>query len=225
MNKKKSKNQIKAIIFDMDGVIIDSEPIQSKSLEILLKKHGKKPKYSKQGLIHTVGIAGNEAYLELIKKYNLKEDMEVLRNERRKIFVELINKELKPMYELKPLIKNLKQHGFKVALASNRFIDHVLMMVKNLGLKLHFDEIIGHSPDMRTKPHPDIYLKTAKKLKIPVKYCIALEDTEYGVASAIAAGMKVIAIPNRYTAHQDFSKATKVVSSLEEISVELLKSL
>lgn len=218
-------NMIKAVIFDMDGVIVDSEPIQSKSLEILLREYGKKPKYHNNGLIHTVGIAGDDAYKEFIKEYDLEEDIEILRKKRRKIFVDLIKKELKPIYDLKPLIKNLKQNGFKIALASNRFIEHVMLMVKKLGLESSFDVIVGHSPDIHTKPHPDIYLITAKRLKIPAKYCLAIEDTEYGVLSAIAAGMKVIAIPNRYTKDQDFSQADIIVKNLSNISLSLINDV
>lgn len=216
---------IKAVIFDMDGVIVDSEPIHSKSLELLLKKHGEKPKYNKNFLIHTIGISGDDAYKELIKKYNLKGGIDILRKERRKIFVQLINKKLTPRRGLKSLINILKKENYKIALASNRLIDHVLIMVKNLGADSYFDIIVGHTPDIHTKPHPDIYLKTAKRLKITAKYCLAIEDTEHGMLSAIAAGMKIIAVPNKYTRHQDFSKADKIVGSLSKITIPLLQSL
>jgi len=211
----------------MDGVIVDGETIQSKSLEILLRKYGKKPKYNKNGLVHTVGIAGDQSYKEFIKNYHLKEPIETLRKERRKIFVKLIGKKLKPIPGFNELISRFKKSGFKMALASNRFIDHVFIMVKNLGADSYFDVIHGPSDgaNIKLKPEPDIYLEVAKKLKIFPQQCVVLEDSEYGVIAGYAAGMKVIAIPTRYTKHQNFQKADKIVKSLSDITIPMINSL
>src|SRR3972149_4527790 len=115
----KNKGKIKAVIFDMDGVIVDSEPIESQSLEKLLRKYGKIPRYNKEGLIHTVGLAG-ETYKQLIKKYKLEEEIEVLKKIKRKIFRDLVEKKLTVTPVFIELVRMLKKEKLKTALASNR---------------------------------------------------------------------------------------------------------
>lgn len=216
---------IKAVIFDMDGVIIDSEPIQSKSLEILAREYNKTPIYNKEGLIHTVGISGDAGYIEFMKKHNIEESLEVLRKKRRIIFVNLLKQKLQPTPGFLKLLRKLSKQNLKIALASNRFLEHVSLILGNLGVKGKFDVIIGPSSTIQHKPHPDIYLETARRLEILPEDCAVIEDSETGIISAKKAGMKVIAVPNKYTKHHDFSKADKIVKSLSEVTVKLINNL
>jgi beta-phosphoglucomutase-like phosphatase (HAD superfamily) len=77
----------------------------------------------------------------------------------------------------------------------------------------------------RIKPYPDIFLYVAKEMNMPPENCVVLEDAEKGILAADAAGMKSIAVPNIHTMNNDFSKATLVVKSLEEVSYELIDQL
>lgn len=215
----------KAIIFDMDGVIFDGEPIQSKSLEMLIRQYGKDPIFGKHGLIHPVGPAGDDVYIKIMKKHDIKDDIESFRNKRRKIYVKLLEKKLKPLPGFLELTKKFRKEGLKIALASNRTIEHVLIIIKNLGAEDLFDVITGPSNSIRRKPEPDISLETARSLGINPKHCLVLEDSETGVEAAYRAKMKVIAIPNKFTKHQDFSQAERVVNSLRDIDPELIKKV
>lgn len=217
-------HNLKAVIFDMDGLIIDSEPTNSLSWEILLKKYGKKPVYNKHGLIHTVGLSGDEGYLQLIQKYRLREDLEILRELRRKIFEDIIEK-INLMPGFSNLIKVIKKEGFKTALASNRNIKHVILIAEKLGVKNFFDVIIGPDVKRKHKPEPDIYLDAAKKLGVLSENCLVIEDSEIRVSAACKAGMKVIAVPNKHIKTHDFSKADKIVNNLNDISISLLYKL
>ncbi len=216
---------IKAVIFDMDGVIVDSEPLESQTLEKLLKKYGKTPIRNRSGLIHIAGTAGDEYWKPIMKKYKLSEKIEILRSKRLEIFVDIVKKGMVPIPSVLTLIKKLKKANIKLALASNRFLDQVFLIIGMLKMKDYFDVIVGATKMMRRKPFPDIYLKSARVLRISPVFCVALEDSETGVLSAKAAGMKVIAIPNKYTKHHDFSKADKIVSRLSEITIPMLKNL
>lgn len=215
----------KAIIFDMDGVIFDGEPIQSKSLEMLIRQFGKEPIFGNHGLVHPVGPAGDDVYIEIMKKHNIEDDIESFRTKRREIYVKLLEKKIKPLPGFLYLTKKCKKEGLKIALASNRIIEHVLIIIKNLGVQEYFDIITGPSNTIRRKPAPDIFLETARSLDIDPKYCLVLEDSETGVEAAYRAKMKVIAIPNKFTKHQDFSKAERVVRSLRDINPELIKKV
>lgn len=214
----------RAIIFDLDGVLVDSEPLESKALEKLLLSYGKKPKYNDVGLIHKPGTAG-DVYMDIINDYQLNEELEILRTKKRKIFKQLVKKELTAIEGALKLVGKLKKEGYKVGIASNRFVDLISTMLDKIRARLLFNVIVGAKEGMNFKPHPDIYLLAAKQLNAKPTICIAIEDSEIGVASAKAAGMKVIAIPSIYTNPQDFSKADKIVKSFSEISLKLLEQL
>ena len=123
------------------------------------------------------------------------------------------------------LIELLSKHNFKIALASNRYINHIFLVLKNLEVEKYFNIIVGPSEERKHKPHPDIYLHAAKELGLNPEDCVALEDSESGVISAHSAGMKVIAIPNKYTQKHDFSKADIILKSLMEVNMDVLNSL
>ena len=216
---------IKAVIFDLDGLIADTEIIESHALELLLKEYDKKPKYYPNGLIHIAGLAGDSMWITLKKTYAIDADITTLRNRKREIFEELIKKELKPYDGFIELLNILKKNRLKLALASNRFVKHIDLILEELGVTKYFDVVVGPSEKRRHKPHPDIYLETAKQLGIKPEFCLALEDTEHGINSAVAAGMKAIAIPNTYTKVYNFAHAKKVVNSLQSVTIELINSL
>ena len=221
----KNKGKIKAVIFDLDGVIVDSEPIESLSLEMLLKEYGKKPKLNKVGLLHTPGPSKN-SYQLLIKKYKIDEDLEKLKRRKREILQSFfVGKKVKPMTGFVKLINILKKNNIKTAIASNRFIEHIPIMLKSIKADNFFDIIVGPDEDTKHKPAPDIFLKCAKKLNTSPKACAVIEDTEAGVISGKTAGMKVIVVPNRYTQDQNFAKADKIVKSLSQITLPLIHSL
>lgn len=209
---------IKAVIFDMDGLIVDTEPIESESLEILLSRYGKTPIYNENGLIHVAGIAGLKHHQAIKEKYGIQEDYKVLRRKKRRIYSTLIlRKELISLEGFDYLIKILKDRKIKIAVASNRYINHTKLVVNKMGLKDVFDVIAGPGKNIQHKPSPDIYLATARKLKTKPSNCLVLEDSETGITAGKQAGMKVIAVPNRYTKNQDLMNANLVVNSLKDI--------
>jgi len=216
---------IKAVIFDMDGLIVDTEIIQSKALEQLLKNYGKKPLPYPNGLIHIPGEAGKASYKRLQELYHLTDTPEVLRRKTHIIFRKLLEKKLIALPGFFTLITMVDKNNFKRAVASSRFIDHIHLILENLDVKKYFDVIIGPDKNRRNKPHPDIFLDTANQLGVNPENCLVLEDSEIGIVAAHAAGMKVIAVPNEYTKAHNFSKADKVVNSLESVTMELINSL
>lgn len=208
---------IKAVIFDLDGLIVDSEPLHSKSIELALKHFGKTPVVKKGELLHIVGIAGDQSYIHLAEKNGLIERFELVKLKRREIYETLISKRLKPMRGTRKLINMLRKRNIKIALASSRNLKHLQMTLESLGLSNMFDVIVSPSPEIRIKPAPDIYLKTIKELKVKPEEIVVLEDSETGITAGKDAGLKVIAVPNLYTRNQDLSRADLIVSSLADI--------
>ncbi len=216
----------KAIIFDMDGLILDTETIESRSFAKVLDEYGVEPRPNPNGLIHDIG--GGGGYFEKFKeKYELSESVENIRDKKRAHWAQMVREEGIQAYPgFMELLKLLKDEGFIIALASNRNETLVRLVLDTLGVTSHFDFIVGGQHEtMRQKPFPDLYIHTAEKLGINPAECVVLEDTETGVISAKAAGMKVIAVPNIYTKEHNFNGADIIVESLKDVNLELLKSL
>ena len=218
--------KLKAVIFDMDGLMFDTEPVSSKAYEKLIREYGKEPIFDpKTGLIHQAGLG--KVLINLIKeKHNIDEDDEILRQKRRTIYRKILEKEgLEAKPGLLELLNLLNKKKIKIALASNTFYEGILFNLKKAKLDKYFNEIISGEHVENYKPHPDIYLESAKRLKVNPSECLVLEDSGFGVESGKAAGMKVIAVPNKYTSHQDFSKADLIVNSLEKITWKKIQKI
>ncbi len=123
------------------------------------------------------------------------------------------------------LLSLLKDKNLKIAIASNSSHNGISFNIEKIGISNYFDEIISGEYVGKWKPEPDIYLETAKRLGLYPSECLVLEDSQSGVESGERAEMKVIAVPSKYTKHQDFSKADLVVKSLEDLSWERISEL
>lgn len=216
---------IRAIIFDMDGVIIDSEGKQSESLEKILKEHGAEPEYNEAGIIQTVGITAR-ANLKILKdKHSLTPSIEELHDRKNELYKQILEDGVTPMPGLFELFEYLRDKKYRKAIGSSSSKHDIALVVKHLEAEAHFDAFVSGEEVEHSKPAPDIFLEAARRLEIEPQYCVVLEDSPAGVTAGKAAGMKVIAIPNRYTKHHDFDHADRVVNSLKDVTTELLKSL
>ena len=112
-----------------------------------------------------------------------------------------------------------------MALATSSHPKDANTVLKALDFEDFFSCVVAKNSVERVKPHPDIFLYAANEMNIPPENCLVIEDAEKGILAADAAGMKSIAVPNRYTMDNDFSKATLVVKSLKEINYELIDQL
>lgn len=168
---------------------------------------------------------GNEVWKEFKEVYNITEDVEILREKRRAYHVNLLTGALSPMIGAMQLLDLLKEKHIHIALATGSSPVITDIILEKLHIKKYFDVIVHGWDFTESKPHPQPFLLASKRLQIPVQDCIAIEDSLPGVLAAKAAGIKVIAVPTMYSKTDDFSKANRVVQSLEEVDWELLQSL
>src|SRR5207253_9987263 len=148
-----------------------------------------------------------------------------LRARRRARCDELVREMMTPMPGFDSLIERLTAHDYRRGLASTSSRDWVDFIVDGLAVRRHFHALVAGDEVEARKPAPDVYLRAAERLGVAPGECVALEDSAPGVASARAAGMACIAVPNRVTVHHDLSAANHRVAHLGEVTLKLLGSL
>jgi len=214
---------IKAIIFDMDGVMVDSEHLWERAETILLSRRN--IKYNAQYRDQIVGLNQHDSGKLLIKTFSLNESIEKVVSERIDILFELYDNQLKLNTGLIKLLEKLKKNNFLLAVASSSPNKVVSYVVDKFKLSNYFHAIISGDNAAEGKPHPEIYLKTAQKLSTAPKSCVAIEDSINGLISAKEAGMYCIAVPDKRLSQNLFKKADIILCSLDEITISTIKSL
>ncbi|MDE3089082.1 MAG: HAD family phosphatase [Chloroflexota bacterium] len=209
--------QIQAVILDLDGLMVDSEPLHQRAYEVLLARHGIAHKFTVEEYGRDfvgIPIRGNIEWLTGHFRLNAAPDDIIV--ERERIYEALLEDpaNLVPMPGVFALIDALSARGLPLGVASGSPRGQVDTILRGLGIAARFRAVVAGTDVPRTKPAPDVYLRAAQELGIAPARCVAIEDSTTGVASAKAAGLRVIVIPNRYTAHQDLSQADARVESL-----------
>lgn len=204
---------IKAVIFDKDGLMFDSEKLQYQSFVDTLAEYGHK--YTKELHRQYAGHSAEFTYSSIQKLFKIK-DTNTFIKKRRQHYRELSAKNLKPNPGLLELIRFLKKKSYKLAVASGSHFQALKEELDQSKLTGYFDFILS-GEGLPSKPAPDIFLTVAEKLKVKPTECLVLEDSQPGVEAAKAAGMYCIAIPSEFTKHQDFSKADLTVENLKEV--------
>ena len=214
---------IRAVIFDMDGVIIDSEPLWEKTERILLGRRG--IEYNPTYRDSIVGLNQNDSGKLLKETFNLPEKIEELLEERSKILLSLYERELELVPGLLLLLDELNESDFLLGLASSSPYRVIKFVLDKFSLNEFFSVVVSGEFVKLGKPHPDIYLHTAKELGVNPRECVVIEDSINGLKSAKAAGMQCIAVPDKRLGQKEFQIADLVVDRLDEISVEVIKDL
>lgn len=212
---------IKAVIFDMDGVITDTQPLHNKTNAEVLQFYG--IPLTEEDLSKFAGIPNKKIFPDLFKKYNIKSDPNKAVLEKWRLITKR-TKKVRPISGVLNFIKNLHGNNFKLALASSsteNFINHILNSLK---IKHFFTIIINGDEIKKGKPNPDIFLKAAEKLNINPANCLVLEDTPSGVKAAKSAGMKCIAITTSQKREQ-LKQADKIIDNFSELTISELNSL
>jgi HAD superfamily hydrolase (TIGR01509 family) len=206
--------KLKAVIFDLDGVLVDTEALHYRAWVEALKKFG--VKFTEKEYMDYVGQGIRQIAHDLAERYGL--DFDKFFSERRRLGSEIIDAEKKPriMPFAKEALEFFRESKMKMALASGGYRDGVDTKVSRSGLAGYFGAIVSLSDVGYGKPHPDVYIEASKMLGVRPEECLAFEDTAAGVQSAKSAGMTCFAIPNRFTENQDFSIADRVFPSLKE---------
>jgi HAD superfamily hydrolase (TIGR01509 family) len=209
---------IELIIFDLDGLLADTEKLHMKSYRKVLADL----KYNLTAEVYEDHwIRRGKGIVEFLSENNLKHDIALIRKFKATEYEKLVKAEAKPMPGAEELLRNLHSRKFKTALATASFYQSAVTVLDTLKIRNYFQFIASKENIKRNKPFPDIFLYAAAHFNIDPKNCIVLEDAEKGILAAYSAGMKCIAVPNLHTKDNDFSKATYIAESLNEVNTRL----
>lgn len=206
----------KVFIFDMDGVIINSEPLYH-SVELAIAKENEVP-LDENSIQKYIGMRTIEVWESIVREQDLKINVkEILRfMEERK--VEIIQQStIQPIEGILGLLKKLKNLNYRIALASSSPAFIIETVLNKFNIHSYFECIVSGEEVQNGKPAPDIYLEVAKRLKVQPHNCIVLEDSKMGVKSGNHAGMKTIGFINPGSGKQDLSNANYVVHSIKQV--------
>lgn len=214
---------VKGVIFDMDGVIIDTESLSLVFWEKILKKHG--IQMDREAQISLMGKGRDDTIEGLKEAYGRELPMEDYYMEKGQAVIDYLE-ENKPGVKkgFESLLKYLIENGYKTAIATST----VRWKMKNRMKFLHFDEMVDDvvcgDEVKKSKPNPEIFLKAAQKLKLTPEECIVIEDSKAGVEAAYKGGFRCIMVPDFVKPDDDLKKKTlKIVDSLEEVEEWLKK--
>lgn len=189
-------NDYDAIIFDMDGVLIDSEPLWKIAMEFVFGQYGST--LTHQDFQKTVGLRIDEviAFWNIQENWGLS-DLKNVENQIIDKLISLIELDPKPLPGVLDTLQFLKESGKKIGLATSSSQRLITTVLRALHIESYFD--FAYSAEFETygKPHPGVYIKVAAHLAVPTQRCLVIEDSLNGVIAGLAAQMKVCCIPEK----------------------------
>ncbi len=181
------------VIFDLDGVILDSEPLHVEATNQVLRRFGKH--LSVQENAQFMGLADREYWQALLVHFGLKGiDPAPLVAEKARAYSELVQtRPLSPFPGVREFLEWLRARGCRLAIASSSRRQDIETILSRLEIRPFFAVVVSGEEVPRSKPHPNIFLEAARRLGCPVQACVVIEDSLNGIRAAQRAGMRVVA--------------------------------
>ena len=216
---------IKTVIFDMDGVIINSEPLHQKAYQMMFKEFNLN--VSDELYSSFTGMATYPICEKLCAVFSLNYTSKLLVESKRKHFKSLFENghEFKLIDGVLKLIQHYKQNGITLVLASSASMANINMIFKKFSLDQYFKAKISGADLKASKPHPEIFEKASKLSGHPKNKCLVIEDATNGIIAAKSAGIFCVAFDGGHSKNQDYSKADIVINDFKAIYIEKLKSI
>ncbi len=204
----------KLVIFDMDGVLIDSEVFYR---EINFQLYNElEVEISEEEYNGFVGIGSVRMWEYVKEKGKLEHAVEMLiQKEKETTHRYLSEQPLEAMQGIPTLLEALQEKNYRIALASSSSRKNIELIIKKIGIAPYFDFIVSGEEVANGKPAPDIFLKAAAHFDTPARNCYVLEDSHNGMRGAKAAGMYCIGLQNPNSGNQNLSACDLVVDSFE----------
>ncbi len=213
-------SRYRAVVFDLDGVLWDGEPLYHAAFNVVLRPLGHE--VTAEDYEQVIGNSVEAAWAWVIERFKLGGPPEQFYAAYDATVLELLAQPVEPLPGARETIARLKSIPVPVGLASASLRQWVDATLAGIGLNGEFDATVSASEVERAKPAPDMYLLAAENLGVPAAECVGVEDTRTGVASARAAGMYVVQVRAASTALPPIEEADAVIESYAEFDFALL---
>lgn len=213
----------KAVIFDMDGVLVDNAEYHRKAWIEFSRAKGHPITLEE---FETIGFGDvNKRYLEFVFKRPIEgEELMNLANEKEQLYRNLFREHIMPPNGLVSLLEQLKLNGFKTGIGTSAPRENLDFVLDTLEIRKYFDALADDSFVEKGKPDPQIYLTVAELLHVDPTYCVVIEDAYHGIEAAHEAGMKCIGLPTTYPEKQ-IAAADYVIDDFNGITIEKINEL
>jgi beta-phosphoglucomutase family hydrolase len=199
--------RIEAVIFDLDGTLVDSEPLYYEADKKVLGRFG--IEMNMQMKNKYVGISSKKMMEDMKALHHLTESVEELLHQKNAGYLELAQYRTTVFPEMLKFVKWLQEQDFPMAVASGSSVDVIDMVLEVAALRKYFAVVVSSDQVKHSKPAPDVFLEAARRLNVAPERCLVLEDSRYGVEAARKAHMHCMAMPypNGMPMHECFNTA------------------
>ena len=216
---------IQTVIFDMDGVIVDTEPVH----HYAYVQHFKQLNIdvSPEMYASFTGNSTKNIYERLKETYNLAQDVQTLVETKRNLFNDAFDskEDLYLLDGVEDLIKDLYSNGMQLVLASSSANVTIERIFDRFNLHHYFTHKVSGEDFPKSKPHPAIFLKAAELAQTPVENCIVIEDSTNGIQAAKSADIYCVGYDSFHSKLQDYSKADRVITHFNELDFNTIKNI
>lgn len=211
---------IKTVIFDMDGVIVDTEPVHHYAFNEHFRQLN--IEISPETYASFTGNSTRNIFERLKEQFGLEQEVHHLVETKRNLFNDAFDKkeDLYLLDGVEDLIKDLHSNGMQLILASSSAKVTINRIFTRFELHQYFSHIVSGEEFPKSKPHPAIFLKAAELANTPVANCIIIEDSTNGIKAAHAAGIYCVGYDSFHSKMQDYSLADKVISHFNELNFD-----
>lgn len=206
--------RLSAVVFDLDGLIVNSEDVYEQADAEVLRRRGKT--YDPELRAQMMGRPTAESLRRMIEWHALEDSIEQLDAERTALRDKLLETSLEPMPGLVDLVADLEATGLPRAIATSGTRDYAREVLGRLDIHAKFAFVLTAEDIVHGKPAPDVYLLAAEKLGLAPAAVMVLEDSENGCRAGVAAGAFTVAVPNRHTSAHDFDGVAFVAETLAD---------
>ncbi len=218
-----SERAIEAVVFDMDGILVDTEHLWDEVREELTGEWG--GRYTPEAQEAMMGMSSLEWSRYLHETVGLREPPDVINAEVVRRMLARYEEELPVVDGAREAVQRLDDEGFALAVASSSNRELIDAVLRRLEVEALFAATVSSEEVARGKPAPDVYLEAARRLDVAPERCAAIEDSASGIRAAHAAGMRVLAYPNRHYPPRDevLERADVVLASLAELDAARIR--
>jgi HAD superfamily hydrolase (TIGR01509 family) len=205
---------VEAILWDNDGVLVDTEPLYFQATQRVLSSIG--IGLTEKDYIQFFLVEGRGAWHLAAERGFAPHEVAALRNERNTLYARMLEAPLPPMNGIVSVLEQLHDR-YVMGIATSSRRNHFDLSHRSTGLLQYFDFVLTAEDYPRVKPHPDPYLRAIKESGVRPDACIAIEDSERGLASALSAGLRCLVVPTPLTRGGRFAGADRVLGNVDEI--------